>query len=705
MATRPDTAPLMARMLPGNLSSRLTLAVLLAVLSVLLIGIAAYHVTSTLSRPARATEDAEPILVVLADHLDGEVSRLDAALVVLADSARMYGLDDMSPESDFALPAHFIDIVRRTGALALVVIDADGSVAAASGDPEAIEDLARTFANLEGPQATASGLAWLDGRVAAVGLQPIVESSTARPVGVLALAAPIFFDDLDAFGHVEIVPPGSAPEPGMTPIHNRAFDRTGVRPGPEGFLLRVDLPGIDGGFAGAVFVDAPYGAGPFAASPGGMLVVALIVAVSVSMLVGLLLARAIGSPIDTLSEHMRAQADAAVEERPLAYVPVDPNLPSEFRALTESFNSMLERFEEHGERVGSAMREAIEARASLEAVFNQSLEGKILLHDARIQLINPSAIAHLALRTDRLLDIPFTEAVAHATFVDERERPLTAENILSRAGNSALIVGLSTPGRSQRWLKITSAAHGSLGGMRLLGTHDVTEELRVDSLRTEIVSLVSHDLRAPLTVITGYLDTLGRNPDPMGRARAIESAKRSALRMQDLLEDLLSATRAEEMFAPAEMVPVDLSGLACDVCSSLSHTSRHIITCDAPPAATVLGEERRLRQVLVNLVSNAQKYAPADTLVTVSIACADGAVVVAVEDEGPGVVDEDRDVIFERFTRLPSDGARRPGVGLGLYIVRAIVEAHGGGVHVERGDRAGGARFVVVLPAPMGGEH
>lgn len=702
MATRPDKVPLVARILPGSLSSRLTLTVLLAVLSVLLVGVGTYRIANALARSSQAAEDAGPILAALERHFDAEISRLDATLVVLADSASLLGIDDLSKPLGTSTLAHFNDIVRRTGAVALVALDLNGKVVAASGDPEAIEDLARTFASLDRSRSTVSGLARLDGNITAVSFQPIVKSTTAQPVGALALAAPISFDGFCVPGKMQLVPPGTPIEPGLIPIPDHGFDRAMVRPGPEGFFLRVDLLGIDGKSMGAIFIDAPYSAGRLASSFGVMFVVALIVSVAVSVLVGLLLAWAIGAPINTLSKHMCAQAKAAVEGRPLAYVPIDPKLPSEFLALTESFNTMLQHFKKHEAQLGSAIQEAVEAKSSLEAVFNHSLEGKILLRETRIQLINPSAIAHLALWTDKLIDVPFAEAVSHATFVDEHGRPLTAEDILSSTESSTLLVGMSTLGRSQQWLRITSTGPDLFGGAKLLSTYNVTEEIRHTSLRSEIMSLVSHDLRAPLTVITGYLDILAKNPDPEKRASAIEAARRSALLMQDLLQDLLSVTRADEMFAPVEMVPVDLSGLAREICSSFSHTSRHILTCDVPPSATVLGEERRLRQVLVNLVSNAQKFAPPDTLVTISVENADGVVVLAVEDEGPGIADEDRDLIFERFARLPLDGADTPGFGLGLYIVRAIVEAHGGNVHVERGNRAGGARFVVVLPAQTG---
>jgi two-component system OmpR family sensor kinase len=110
----------------------------------------------------------------------------------------------------------------------------------------------------------------------------------------------------------------------------------------------------------------------------------------------------------------------------------------------------------------------------------------------------------------------------------------------------------------------------------------------------------------------------------------------------------------------------------------------------------VLGEEKRLRQVLVNLVTNAFKYSPEPAPIEVQVTCDDSHVFLRVVDHGPGVPAEERDRVFERFARLDG-GSARPGLGLGLYIVRIISENHGGCVRVEE-TPGGGATFVVELP-------
>jgi len=181
------------------------------------------------------------------------------------------------------------------------------------------------------------------------------------------------------------------------------------------------------------------------------------------------------------------------------------------------------------------------------------------------------------------------------------------------------------------------------------------------------------------------------------RVKAIDAARRNAARMADLLEDLLSATRAQELLAPSELVPTPLCTLADEVVGSLgpTHSERKLLLeseCDP----VVLGEEKRLRQVLVNLVTNAYKYSPDTHPIQVRVRCDEVNAYLEVIDHGPGIPEDEREHVFERFTRL-ENGIGRPGVGLGLYIVNIISRNHGGSVSVEE-TPGGGATFVVQLP-------
>ena len=220
----------------------------------------------------------------------------------------------------------------------------------------------------------------------------------------------------------------------------------------------------------------------------------------------------------------------------------------------------------------------------------------------------------------------------------------------------------------------------------------------LEQLRDDLVSMVGHDLRSPLTVIVGYLDLLATDLPEKTRLEAIGSARANADRLDAMLDDLLEAARAEQVFVPKEFVPVEPCALAEDVAVSLRGSfpdHRVEVVCESE--RQVLGEERRLRQALMNLASNAAKYSPSATPVTIRIAGDSEHVRIAVEDEGPGIPDESKQAIFERFTRIGTSSGR-PGMGLGLYIVRTVAEGHEGRAYVE--DRAGGgSRFVIELPS------
>ena len=253
--------------------------------------------------------------------------------------------------------------------------------------------------------------------------------------------------------------------------------------------------------------------------------------------------------------------------------------------------------------------------------------------------------------------------------------------------------------RTARWIEVRSVIHEE-AATTLLTMRDVTDELRVAQLRDEILSLVSHDLKSPLTVISGYLDLLERDLPPDTRAKALSSARQASERMNELLTDLLSATRAEKLLSPTEFAPVSLSLLAEETVSSFEHITTHIVSVDVKGTGTVLGDERRLRQVLVNLLTNAMKYSDEGTEISVTVRPLHGRVLVTVEDNGPGIPAEHRDAVFERFERLKDEnGTEHPGFGLGLYIVRAIVESHGGSVRIEEAEKGTGACFLVALPA------
>jgi two-component system, OmpR family, sensor kinase len=224
-------------------------------------------------------------------------------------------------------------------------------------------------------------------------------------------------------------------------------------------------------------------------------------------------------------------------------------------------------------------------------------------------------------------------------------------------------------------------------------------EASENRLRTFLAD-ASHELRTPLASIRGYAELfrMGAASDPQEAARAMRRIEDEAARMGVLVEDLLTLARFDEI-AEAPHRSVDLGALVEDAVSDARVTAPdRAITLASGPGTTVMGDAHQLRQVLANLMRNALVHTPAGTGIDVLVANGDGRVRLVVRDHGPGLPTDDPDALFERFWRAEGGRERgRAGAGLGLAIVAAIVDAHGGSVGAASAP-GGGAVFSVELP-------
>ena len=223
---------------------------------------------------------------------------------------------------------------------------------------------------------------------------------------------------------------------------------------------------------------------------------------------------------------------------------------------------------------------------------------------------------------------------------------------------------------------------------------------------------VSHELMTPLTAMRGYLETLALPAavkDDATRARYLGIVTEETLRLEAIIGDLLDLARLDGGGGSFEREAVPLARLFERAFARHQGTldergvvlDRHL----AAGAEAVLGDERRLEQVLQNLVANAVRHTPRGGRIALRAAPAGDEVVLIVEDSGPGIPAEHLPHVFDRFYRVdPARDARSGGSGLGLSIVRAVVEQHGGRVSATNG-AMGGARFELRLPAARGSEH
>lgn len=221
--------------------------------------------------------------------------------------------------------------------------------------------------------------------------------------------------------------------------------------------------------------------------------------------------------------------------------------------------------------------------------------------------------------------------------------------------------------------------------------------------REELLDVISHDLRSPLGALVGQAQILAKRSrsDAFVTAR-VDSILRCASRMDLMIEDLLDAAREETRQLALTLEPIDLQAYATELVERYApvlEVQRIRLALD-PGVGAVLGDRGRLDRILLNLLLNAQKYSPPDRPVELAASAENGRVTIRVTDEGPGIPYEDLPHIFERFYR-GSGSAARGGLGLGLYSVRLLVEAHGGTVRAVAGPR-GGTSFLVTLPAAKG---
>jgi signal transduction histidine kinase len=231
----------------------------------------------------------------------------------------------------------------------------------------------------------------------------------------------------------------------------------------------------------------------------------------------------------------------------------------------------------------------------------------------------------------------------------------------------------------------------------------VEELRRLSALRADFVSLVSHELRAPMASIVGSAETLRqrwRELTPEQRDSFLALIGSETERLSGLVGDVLDTSRIEAGTFTYRFADVDLGALVRDSVAGISLAQDEVsvsaeVHGELPP---VRGDRDRLQQVLTNLLDNAVKFSPAGEEVLVSAYRQDSRVRIEVVDRGPGVPPDQQRLIFEKFGRGKIAGSPgKPGTGLGLFIARSIAEAHGGTLEISSA-RGPGATFTLSLP-------
>lgn len=359
-------------------------------------------------------------------------------------------------------------------------------------------------------------------------------------------------------------------------------------------------------------------------------------------------------------------------------------------------------------------RDLARERGEAEAILAGVSEGVFAVdRERRLTYLNPQAAKLLGTTVeaargrfcgDVLRPVPQGEAlpceqdcpILHARF----RGATTAGERLRRGGPGELAV------------VITSATPTVAQGEIWRQIQVLREETAVEAarrLRDHVVANVSHEFKTPLAAQLAAIELLETQVVDLPEARTLVfSLERGTLRLSQLVDNLLESVRLEAGQSSIRRRPVALDEVieeAVELTAPLLAQRGQRLTQGLPcPLPEVSGDAPRLQQVLVNLLANANKYAPEGSTITLGGELREGEIALWVDDEGPGPAAGDEEALFERFFRATEREPDAGGMGLGLAIVRSIVERHGGRVRALKQTVAGrreGGRFVVTLPLPV----
>jgi two-component system phosphate regulon sensor histidine kinase PhoR len=342
-------------------------------------------------------------------------------------------------------------------------------------------------------------------------------------------------------------------------------------------------------------------------------------------------------------------------------------------------NRIYRRKQFHKRRVTQQFREFRRLSAALP-------DGVVLLsEDREIRWFNRTAAELLGLRRKVDVGIPIANLVRDPDFAAYLAKPVAAGGVVIRVQSR------------DAWLALFVLPAGP---QFLMLVRDVTREVRLEHMRKDFVANASHELRSPLTVISGYVDELaddhGQTPE---WREPIADMRRQALRMREIVEDLLELSRLEATTDEAPMTIVDMPGLIEQLARESRATAAPRFEIAVDDSVLLLGDEAELHSIASNLVTNAVKYTPAEGTVTVRWGAVPGGARLVVKDDGIGIAPEHLPRLTERFYRADRSRARaKGGSGLGLSIVKHALQRHGGRLEIES-EEGRGSEFTAHFPA------
>ena len=336
---------------------------------------------------------------------------------------------------------------------------------------------------------------------------------------------------------------------------------------------------------------------------------------------------------------------------------------AELSALVDRVRSKSRARKRRYHRLVREVRESTGALSDAGVILNAATE---------IIWFNDPAIAMLGLDSNRDIGRRLDNLIRHPEFVGYLEK------------NEVDAINLPSPTDTNRTLSVQCIPYGL--DQRLAIFRDVTHQIQLERTRQDFVANASHELRSPLTVINGYLDTLTDDPDaPSAWQLPIEEMSRQAERMTGILRDLIELTRLDTVDAEAARDIVDIDKLLNSIIAEFEARSAHPgLELEIQSHAALLGAEPELHSIFFNLIANAIRFTGADGSIRVVWRADEYEAVFEVIDSGIGIPEEAIPRLTERFYRVDTSRSRATGgTGLGLAIVKHAVQRHGGELRIS----------------------
>ena len=490
-----------------------------------------------------------------------------------------------------------------------------------------------------------------------------------------------------------------AVEPAYRDVHSEAL-ATGdiaVAPIPERNQFAASLPLFASTGEAVLLIEVRLPAEEVAGAVSSFirrLVVVTILLAGVALFVSLVLARRIGTPL---------QALATSAER-LGQGDFSSSIPAQGTQEVEALARTMDDMRRNLLDLTTTLRHR---EAEAQAVLQGVVEGVYAVDtDRRIRYLNPQAAKMLGAPPEELIG-KFCGDVLKPRDVDGR-RPcdFMCPIYTARDDGKAQVTHHLQAGGVPRTVVVTSAA--PVGALQVQVMRDETELEAVRRARDSVLANISHEFRTPLSAQLASVELMLDGLESMPRERIgelLESLQRGTLRLTRLIDNLLESVRIESGQLGIRRHPVALAQVvedAQDLIAGLIQQRRQRLRTAIPGELPVItGDAQRLTQVVTNLLANASKFGPEDSEITVGAGQSGDRVELWVEDTGPGAPELEGTSIFERFYRAADQEPDPRGLGLGLWIVKSIVDRHGGEVRAARTPE-GHTRFTVTLPMAQG---